>query len=437
MTNINHIYNCAANTLCQLHNAAKDNCQLIGAGYTSNLDKITNNSLHTINELLKKYTCTQNRKPGSALSGPVDFLEAVLYYASRGLGAEFSITSELSHFLATNFVCHDGIGGTAAQSAMAIGTLGYPVILHQTDSSVELVRQLQQANLYLVDNGEIIHCTKHSGTTSPMPHYIIQLQKGSHLYANGRDILIPESNRLIFNFDSINPVLKLNSDYLNFIEHNAHRFCSHIISGFNVISDDSVLEQRIGMIIDHLKKTRLANPEIIFYFEDAFYYSMQKKVELYHKLIPYVDILSLNEEELVQLAELSSFSIEADSPLNIVRAVEHLVSCFGPRMGIVLHTKNYSMYLGRKTKADMQKGLAAGNLVAAAKALTGQYGTVQTIMECLNMPLSQYGMLFCKELQNIPLNYQINIVPTKYIEAPQFTIGLGDSFIGGIQTCFL
>ena len=28
------------------------------------------------------------------------------------------------------------------------------------------------------------------------------------------------------------------------------------------------------------------------------------------------------------------------------------------------------------------------------------------------------------------------IVPTKYIDKPQYTIGLGDSFVAGVQICF-
>jgi ADP-dependent phosphofructokinase/glucokinase len=30
----------------------------------------------------------------------------------------------------------------------------------------------------------------------------------------------------------------------------------------------------------------------------------------------------------------------------------------------------------------------------------------------------------------------VTLVPTKYIDKPKYTIGLGDSFVAGVQTCF-
>ena len=31
---------------------------------------------------------------------------------------------------------------------------------------------------------------------------------------------------------------------------------------------------------------------------------------------------------------------------------------------------------------------------------------------------------------------EVVLVPSKYIDKPKYTIGLGDSFVGGVQMCF-
>lgn len=458
MTDFEYYYRRAASELKGTRGAERDGCRLIAAGYTSNLDKVVKNPVQAVNDLLKEYgrripdnknsgdagLCPASagfarkrpNEPGAVLNSPGEFLEAVLYYASRGLGAEFAITPGLSSFLERRFTCENAVGGTAAQSAIAIGAFGYPVLLHETDGSPELLRQLEEANLLLVRNGKPVRCADCNSAASAMPHYIIQLKKEARLSAGKQNIIIPESNRLIFICDSVNPVLPFNEDFLRYVEQNARRFSSYIISGFNVILEESILLQRIAAVISHIQRVKRVNPDIMLYFEDAFYFHTGKKAGLYREVLPCADFLSLNEEELFQLAKLTGSPLKNNNPESVAQGVEHLISYFSPRKGVVLHTKHYSMYIGEECGTDMRRGLAAGNLIAGAKALTGRFGNMKAIDECLEMPLSPDGLAFYRELAQMPTGRHIDIVPSKYIEGPQFTVGLGDSFIGGVQTCF-
>jgi len=94
------------------------------------------------------------------------------------------------------------------------------------------------------------------------------------------------------------------------------------------------------------------------------------------------------------------------------------------------------MYVGEETEADIEKGLMFGNMLATAKALSGWYGTKEQIEEVLKLPLSERGMEYKKLIEQRKFTQKVVLVPSKYIDKPKYTIGLGDSFVAGVQICF-
>ena len=99
-----------------------------------------------------------------------------------------------------------------------------------------------------------------------------------------------------------------------------------------------------------------------------------------------------------------------------------------PVRGIVMHTKDYAMYFGQKLpNVNMEKGLTIGNLMAATRARTGRYGTYQDCSDSMELPLSAEGIRFADELQRMDIADYVCIVPSRYMEHPKYTIGLGDT----------
>ena len=106
------------------------------------------------------------------------------------------------------------------------------------------------------------------------------------------------------------------------------------------------------------------------------------------------------------------------------------------KKGIILHTKDYSMYVGEKIGYDITQGLMLGNLLATTKALFGFYGSFCHIEEVLSLPMSIKGLEHKGAIDSHSWQDEVILVPTKYIENPTCTIGLGDSFVAGVQMCF-
>lgn len=150
-----------------------------------------------------------------------------------------------------------------------------------------------------------------------------------------------------------------------------------------------------------------------------------------------MDIVSLNEEELkYTLKEMYDFDIDISDIISCVEGAKFIREKFGIRKGIIIHTKDYSMYVGEKLKADIEKGLMYGNMLATAKAQNGSYGTKEQIGEVLTFELSPKGIENYSKVIESKYADEVTLVPSKYIDKPKYTIGLGDSFLGGVQMCF-
>ena len=96
------------------------------------------------------------------------------------------------------------------------------------------------------------------------------------------------------------------------------------------------------------------------------------------------------------------------------------------------------MYYGNELpNIDIEKGLTMGNLMSGTRARTGRYGDQKDCEETLSLPLSPTGLRFAQEVENISSSRSICLVPSRYMEKPAYTIGLGDTFVAGVQMAFI
>ena len=94
------------------------------------------------------------------------------------------------------------------------------------------------------------------------------------------------------------------------------------------------------------------------------------------------------------------------------------------------------MYVGERGTLRMEDGMIYGNLLATAKAMNGTYGTMAQLKEVMELPLSSKGLAFLSRVHSEKEFSDVVLVPSRYIEKPRYTIGLGDSFVAGMQICF-
>lgn len=407
--------------------------------YTSNLDAIVKWDVDSFNRLLERYLeeepCCEE---GEAVGSMQDFAKIVSYYAVNGLGGEVEITSGgVIERLKDYFDIYYGLGGTCAQGAAALGTLGVPVLIHITDRSREVAKWLEDKRIESVKGHRSVPIKECVTGEKPLIHLIMQYDKGDVIRCGDREYEVPVSNRLIMGYDKVHKVMPVRQDFLEYLEENAQIMCSYDISGFNAIVEPEVLKERVGQLAKHYRTLRSRNPQLKIYFESAHFISAGCRDLLYDTLAGHMDIMGMNEEELVDLAGKKACPVDKDDIRSVIKGLNHMLELY-PVKGIVMHSKDYALYYGEMMEGvDVEMGLTLGSLMSGTRARIGRYGTIDDCRESLKLPLSPTGIRFAQALDEMELQHEAVLVPSRYMEKPRYTIGLGDTFVAGMQLCFM
>lgn len=407
-------------------------------GYTSNLDVIIEWDAAIFNELLSKYLVSEpSAKEGDIIDSMENFASIVSYYAMYGLGGEAEITNiEVCQYLEKYFKTKFSIGGTCIQGAAALDAVGFPVIAHITDRCKELCSMLSNSKIYLIGESGLKPIKDMASDLEPIRHMILQYSKGNEIIINNSKYSVPLSNRIIMDYDKVHKNLPVDKEFIEFCESNADKIYSYNISGFNAIVDEDIITARLDELSGHYENVKNKNPNCIIYLESAHYLNSKCKVMVFKKLSKYIDILGMNEEELLDLLGQLNITVNTLNLESILKGLDRLVSEYEVR-GIVMHTKDYSMYYGNDIpEVDVEKGLTLGNLFSGTRARTGRYGSLEDCYESLKLPLSEIGVEFANDIESIKCKMKACIVPSRYMENPVCTIGLGDTFTAGFQICF-
>ena len=168
---------------------------------------------------------------------------------------------------------------------------------------------------------------------------------------------------------------------------------------------------------------RKKNPNGVVYFEDAHYHDASVRRMCIETLYPYVDIMSMNEEELQYTLEMFKVPVDITDVLSCLNGVEFLREHCGVRKGVIVHTKDYALYAGDTAGFNIEQGLVCGSLMATAKATYGTYGTDAQIRTILKNPFSERGAGCQEIIRSQGLEDHVVVVPTFYLDRPKYRSG--------------
>lgn len=426
--------------LKNLVETAKNSAKTLVFGYTSNYDVVLKWDVDAYNEILRKYLKEEPRmEEGDVIDSMESFARITSDYMIKGLGGSIDVTEiKVCQALQEIFQGEAALGGTCAQGAAALGSLGIPVVTCLTDWSKEVCDLMDKPGISAVKGDEIVPISQCASKEDAVFHLILQFQKGDKLEILGKTYEIPVSNRLILFYDTVHKYVKISGDFLNYWDTHADKVNAYLASGFDAIIDMDVVRERMAELTPHLEILKKKNPQAILYFEGAYYMNNDVKEYLCEQIAPYADIFGMNEEELEVKMKKEGKEFCKDSLPSVLEALRLLLKQY-PIQGIVLHTKDYAMYFGRELPGiDMEQGLTMGNLMSGTRARLGKYGTMEELEESRNcMELSKDGLAFAEELEKLAPPEYVRLVPSRYLENPKYTIGLGDTFVAGVHTCFI
>lgn len=336
-----------------------------------------------------------------------DLLLTLLAFVRDGVGGErFVASSDIVEAFAARFEKRITLGGTCVRAAIAMRTLGITSTVHLVSIDDNVRRLLPEGTEYISSAQE----------DTLDPHLIVQFGAGASVTAGDVDIRAPHPNRIIYTNDPPNRELLL-SDDLGPTLADADVF---MFSGFNVIQEPGVLEQRLVSIrrhMDHLPRTA------IVYYEDAGYHVPELSLRVRDTLLDLIDVYSLNEDEMQAYLGRTVDLLDVDDLLPALRELHELI----PARVLVVHTKYWSLALGERA-GEFEDALRGGIVMASTRYRYGDGFTADDYREVASYPANPRGAEVAARLRGAG----ILVVPALLLEVEHpTTIGLGDTFVGG------
>lgn len=336
-------------------------------------------------------------------------LVAIIAFLASGSGAErFVASSEVIEHFVSHFDYDVTLGGTGVRAGLALDRLGIPSIQHLV-SIDENVRRLLPPS--------ISHVSSAVRDTLD-PHLIIQYPAGARARMLDGEVVSPAANRLIFANDPPNREMAI-ADGLPDALAGAAAF---LISGFNTMQDHELLERRLA----ELERAMGSLPgDALVFYEDAGFYVRDFAETVRRRLLPRIDVYSMNEDELQEYCGRAVNLLDAGS---IIEALDEVAAKI-PVPALVVHTRYWAIAIGRQAEQH-REALDSAVRVAATRYRLGDGFTARDVDETAAMRRHAGGASVVAAIQES--RGDIAGVPGFALDvASPTTVGLGDSFVGG------
>jgi len=369
-------------------------------------------SSSTLQQLITEYDI---RDTELGLSVPVtderNLIISLLAHMKRGAGGEyFAASSETLRGFALRFPRRASLGGTSVRAALAMSRLGVPCTLHLVSLNDHVRRLLPPSCDYI---------SSARGDTLD-PHLVVQYDQGTRVQVGDIDLQTPFPNRLIYVNDPANASLAL-SEQLGPLLRDAEVF---LISGFNTMRNQDVLDERLTTLRRHMQQLP---PGAFVYYEDAAFHLPTFRRRVRNALLDVIDVYSMNEDEMQ--ADLSR-SVDLLSVNEVEHALDSLKALI-PVPILVVHTKYWSLALG-EAAGEYADALRDGIVLASTRYSYGDDYTDEQYELTRSLPVRPEALSFATALEE-RMGAVVRCVPGFRLEVSQpTTVGLGDSFVGGL-----
>jgi ADP-dependent phosphofructokinase/glucokinase len=336
---------------------------------------------------------------------------SVLAHMKHGAGGEhFATSSETLRRFASRFPTRISLGGTSVRAALAMSRLGVPCTLHLVSLNDHVRRLLPPSCDYISSARD----------DSLYPHLVVQYDQGTRIQVGDIDMQTPFPNRLIYVNDPANASLAL-SEQLGSQLRDAGIF---LISGFNTMRDQQLLDERLSTLRRHMQQLP---PGALVYYEDAAFHLPAFGGRVRNAMLDLIDVYGMNEDEL---------QADVGHTINLlsVKEVEHALDSLKtliPAPTLVVHTKYWSLALG-EAAGEYADALRDGIVIASTRYSYGDDYTDEQYELTRGLPVRPAALSFATALEE-RMGAVVRCVPGFTLEVSQpTTVGLGDSFVGGL-----
>jgi len=371
----------------------------------------------TVDALVTQFAISESEVDADApIVDERSLLVSLLGFLATGEGGErHAASSDIVEQFASRFPRAVTLGGTSVRAALLLRALGIPSLLHLV-STDDNVRRLLPADCAAIT----------SATEDTLdPHLIIQFRPGDGARVGAADLIATEANRVIIANDPPAENLVLSAE----LGERVSAARVFLVSGFNTIRDPAVLVARLDEVRAVCTQIRRGGWVV---YEDAGFHTPDHQPAVSDALGPACDVFSLNEDELQSRLGRRFDLHDAAAAAQAVQELRAQV----PDPVLVVHTRYWTIVLttpARRGALDRVASAAdAGNAAAGGRYAFGDDVTAQDILTIAAGPRQAASVPFARDIERI-LGGLGRCMPGFDIDAAHpTTIGLGDTFIGGL-----
>lgn len=344
--------------------------------------------------------------------GAVDDLRgivaALLGHVAEGSGAEHYVTTPgpLAEAVAL-FRTARTLGGTGVRAGIALAATGVASTAVMAAADPDVHRLLPPL------------CRPVAAVEVPklVPHLIFQYPAGTAVRVGDRLVVAPAPNRVIFAHDVPNENLAIPEQFAALVAEAS----VVLVSSLNAIRDETLLARRIDEVTAALRGAPAGAVRI---WEDAGYHVAHLALRVVRELAAHVDVVSMNEDELQSYLGQRVDLLDAEE---VARATTRVRELVGART-LVVHTRWWSLAVGDDAPA-YRAALRGGISMASARYAYGDAIGTERYREAGTWPSDPRSLSTALRVEQRGVVCEPGVVPPT---SSPTTIGLGDSFAGGM-----
>jgi len=341
-----------------------------------------------------------------------DALVALVRFLARNSGGERYVADrdELLAFSA-GFHHEVTLGGTPVRAAICLARTGFPSTVHLTSISEE-VRRLLPREVSAVSSAE---------QDSVDPHVIVQYPEGACVrLADGPAVRADRPNRVILVNDAPNELMRLSPN----LRAELAEASAFLIAGFNTMKSAPLLQARLDELGDMMGALPAGTPVV---YEDAGFHAPALRRVILAAIPHLAAVHSMNEDEAQEYVGHRVDLEDAASVVALMHELEGLVHT----ATIVVHTAHFAAVIGADA-SRLQGAAERGCALASTRFLCGDAMTLADLERVSAGPPDPIGRDLADNV--IVRRSAVRIAPSVDVRtSTPTTIGLGDSFIGGVM----
>ena len=452
--------------------------------YNSNIDAIKRLNDGEMRKLIGMLGCNAIQEKvvqyPREIRDPVDLMARLVISMRDGKAAEVpTYTTDIHEWLQNNLGFDRArMGGQAGIMSNLLANLGIQNVITYVPwlSKEQAEYFVDSPNLRhpAVENGELVlrHPREiYDHEIKPKVNWILEYSKGTNVCCAGECFTVPRDNRLIISSRPDWLHIDMSSELYDRLPQIRQKIDGALLAGYQMIKeeyeDGTTYHDYVEKAVNVISRLKECNPGMQIHVE---FTSIQnrviRKAILTEIVKKHVTSLGLDTVEVANALnvlgyEELAFAVMSRDEKSVIALYEGAVRLLNDLQLQVVHIHSLGHYISLVSKdhpVDVEghrDALLFGSVLAATQASLGYIGSIDDTLEGLKVPvyekghkdlgsLAEYlvrkGVCSMNEFESGCINalgHSLVIVPTKIVEKPVGTVGIGDAISAGAFVALL